>query len=207
MSKAATVDTNVERIPDSLKSVAALPATVTSLTLRNCADAILDLSGFPELTFLVLEHNEDWPPPLAKIVLPPQLRTVQIISDWAHVLVPKLPPSVTSLDLTMPNGGLPGVPPLPLDQVLPQLENLVVSCTEIEDCNLTCLPSTLRRISVGQPWPAWCGRSIIMAVAEQLAESGANTTIALWGSVFEVTPDTDDMDVFFWLEGVPNSDA
>ena len=105
MSKDATVDTNVERIADSLESVAALPATVTSLTLRNCADdGILDLSGFPELTSLVLEHKEDWRPQLAKLVLLPQLRTVQIISDWAHVLVPKLPPSVTSLDLTMPNG-------------------------------------------------------------------------------------------------------
>jgi len=198
----------VERIAGSLESVAALPPTVTRLTLRNCADdGILDLSGSPELTSLVLEHNELWRPPLAKIVLPPQLRTVQIISDWAHVLVPKLPPSVTSLDLTMPNGGLPGVPPLPLDQVLPQLENLEVSCTEIEDCNLTCLPSTLRRISVGQPWPAWCGWDIIRDVAVQLAEGGANTTIALWGySVFEVTPDTDDMDVFHWLEGVPYSD-
>ena len=205
MSKAANV---VERSADSLESVAALPPTVTSLTLRNCADdGILDLSGFPELTFLVLEHNEDWRPPLAKIVLPPQLRTVQIISDWAHVLARMLPPSVTSLDLYMPNGGFPGVPPLPLDQVLPQLENLEVSCTEIEDCNLTCLPSTLCRISVGQPWPKWCGWDIISDVAVQLAKSGANTTIDLWGySVFEVTPETDDMDVFHWLEGVPYSD-
>ena len=206
MSKNAT---NVERIADSLESVAALPATVTSLTLRDCVgDGILDLSGFPELTSLVLEHDEGLGrPQLAKIVLPPQLRTVQIISDWAHVLVPKLPPSVTSLDLTMPGGGFPGVPPLALDQVLPRLENLYVSCTEIEDCNLTCLPSTLRRISVGQPSPAWCGWDIIRDVAVQLTESGAYTTIDLWGSVFEVTPDTDDMDVFGWLEGVPNSDA
>ena len=198
MSKNATVY--------SLESVAALPRTVTSLTLSNCA-GILDLSGFPELTSLVLRYADDERhPELAKLVLPPQLRTVQIISDWAHVLVPKLPPSVTSLDLTMPGGGFPGVPPLALDQVLPRLENLDVSCTEIEDCNLTCLPSTLRRISVGQPSPAWCGWSIIRNVAVQLAESGAHTTIDLWGFCFEVTPDTDDMDMLCWLEGVPNSD-
>lgn len=61
---------------------------------------------------------------------------------------------------------------------------------------------------MGQPWPAWCGWDIIRDVAEKLAEGGANTTIDLWSySVFEVTPDTDDMDVFCWLEGVPYSDA
>ena len=199
MSKNANV---VERSADSLESVAALPSTVTSLTLSNCADdGILDLSCFTKLTNLVLQHDEGLGrPQLAKIVLPPQLRTVQIISDWAHVLVQMLPPSVTILDLYMPGGGFPGVPPLALDGVLPRLERLEVSSTEIVDCNLTRLPSTLRSISVGEHWRN------ITDVAVQLAESKANTTIDLWGSVFEVTPDTDDYDVFCWLEGVPSSD-
>ena len=41
MSKDATVDTNVKSIADSLESVAALPRTVTSLTLSNCAVKVM----------------------------------------------------------------------------------------------------------------------------------------------------------------------
>lgn len=177
------------------QSVAALPGTVTSLTLINCIlDGILDLNRFTELTDLELRHDDDeGRPELTKLVLL-QLRNVQIISDWAHALIRQLPPSVTSLYLHMPGGGFPGVPPLALDGLLPQLNHLEVAGTEIEDCNLTHLPCTLRCISVEA---YWCEMN---DVALQLAKSGAHTTIDLWGFVFEVTPATDELDVFTWLD-------
>ncbi len=184
-----------ERSSSWRQSVAALPRTVTSLTLINCThDGFLDLNGFPELTELELRHDEDEGPPLLTKLVLPLLRTVQIISDWAHTLVGQLPPGVTSLYLHTPGGGFPGVLPLALDGVLPQLESLEVAASEIEDCNLTHLPRTLRRISVEAYWYE------ITDVALQLAKSGAHTTFDLWGLVFEVTPATDELDVVTWLD-------